>query len=104
MPPHSRHFGPHGGPPRGPPEWYVNDERERSLREIGERLQRIGQALAERGHVKLNEYSVKPPARCLFILRYERMHRSDLSLKLELLWEETAEEERTDQGDDVRID
>ena len=104
MPPHPRHHGPHGGPPHGPPEWYVNDEKERELREIGERLQRIGQALAERGLVKLNEYIVKPPGRCLFILRYERMHRSDLSLKLELLWEDTGEAEGAEPGDDVRIE
>ena len=82
IPPH------HPPPPHRPHEWIVNDEKMRSLAEVGERLQLIGRLLGERGYVKLDENDIRPTDPCLSIIRYERMPRGELSLKLELMWED----------------
>ena len=78
------------GPPHPPPhpqqEWIVNLEKTYPLATIAERLQQIGKLLAERGDVRLEDVVVKPSDPCFFMLRYERMPRGELSLKIELQW------------------
>lgn len=83
-----------GGPRPGGPhkvEWIKNDEKERSLEEIGERLKAIGEFLATRGTVNLNGAVVRPPDPCWFLLRYEHdLDEGILRLKLELEWDEPS--------------
>jgi hypothetical protein len=74
-------------PPKHPEEHrFVNNERKLSLKDIGEQLQQIGTRLAEKGRFKLNKTEVAPPDPCELKLRYERMPRGELSLKIELKW------------------
>lgn len=73
----------------------LNDEKERSLSDIGDRLQKIGKLIAER-NLRLGAHQIAPPEECLFIIRYERMPEGELSLKLELKW---YEGERPIEGD-----
>ncbi len=77
-------------PPNGHPryEFFESQERTMTLKEIGERLEKIGSLLSERGDFKLGGTQVSPPDPCPFILRFERMPRGELSLKLELKWED----------------
>ena len=98
---------PHHPPPPigGPHEWIVNEEKMRSLQEAGERLQQIGRLISERGYVSLDGNDVKPADPCLSITRYERMPRGELSLKLELLWEDVPRpSEPTKTDADVKIE
>lgn len=89
MPPHA---GPH--PPHGPHEWIKNEEKDRSIVEIAERLQKIGQRLAESSKVVLDGVEVAPANPSLFIIRYERLPRGELSLKLEIKWQDSSAPER----------
>lgn len=92
-------------PPHGPHQWIINEEKTRSLSEIGERLQTIGRLLSERGYLKLDVHEVKPTDPCFSIIRYERMPRGELSLKLELMWEDfTSSSESTHTGKDISIE
>ncbi len=78
-------------PPPGPRHhhgWLENEEKVRSLQEIGERLAKIGTLLMERGNFRLGTTEVRPPGQCMFTVRLERMPRGELSLKLEMMWEE----------------
>jgi len=85
-----RHYNP--GPPYPPPPPHAHaqfikaEETERELADIGARLQKIGQALADRGEVTLDSVTVKPIDPCTYIIRYERMPAGELSLKMELVW------------------
>lgn len=74
-----------------PPQWLENEEKERTLKYIGERLVKIGQLLLDKGQFKLGRSLVKPSDPCLFIMRYERMPRGELNLKFELIWEPNFE-------------
>lgn len=94
-PPGPPHPGPHGPAARGghqPTRWFENEEKVRTLQEIGDRLSLIGSRLSGRGPGKggftLGRTKVDPPPECLFIIRYERMPKGELSLKLELQWDE----------------
>lgn len=89
MPPHRP---PRRGPPhRGPhhhPEWFENEEKVRTLAEIGQRLRTIGDRLAEAGTVKIGDSRITPADECIFLIRYERKPRGELALKLEIEWDE----------------
>lgn len=93
-PPPPHHHGPH--------EWLINDERVRPLAEIASRLQQMGQLLQERGSIKLGGNEITPTDPALFITRYERMPKGELSLKLELMWGE--EMRRTQQDPELSIE
>lgn len=85
--------------------WMENEEKTRNLEEIGERLQRIGTLLSEKGQFKLGKSRIAPPPECVFIIRYERMPRGELSLKLELQWEDTNRQYNFPRGDeDLKIE
>lgn len=77
-------------PPYGP-EIFFRDERDETLAEIGQFLQKVSSSLAKSGKVTLQsgmgeKHIVQPPDQCTFIVAYERMPRGELSLKLELKW------------------
>lgn len=76
-------------PPHPPHEWIQNEEKRRPITEIGERLQKIGSLLEKNGELKLGDSQVKPNDPSYFIIRYERMPHGELSLKLEIRWEES---------------
>lgn len=83
---------PHHRPPHHrPPEWIQNEEKMRSLQDIGERLQKIGDLLSQKGNFKLGTTQITPSNPSLFIMRYERMPKGELSLKLEMKWEENEQ-------------
>jgi hypothetical protein len=84
-------------------EWFVNEERIRSLKDIGNLLEKIGKLLSDRGSVKLDKYDIKPPESCYFIMRYERMPAGELSLKLELMWDED-QENNTSNEKEIKIE
>ncbi len=97
----------HGPPP--PPhhhgEYMINVEKEDyPLVDIGEQIQQIGVALKERGDVKINEKIVKPPGNCMFILRYERMPLGELSLKIELIWDDSEKPHFAGVSDNIKIE
>lgn len=83
---------PHHPPPPPhdprPPEWLINDEKQRPLADVAQRLQKIGALLQERGAVRLGDIEVRPMDTVFFVTRYERMPRGELKLKLELTWGE----------------
>ena len=85
--------------------FYENNEEIRPIEEIGQRLQKIGSLLSERGNVKLGSSQVKPTNPCLFIIRYERMPRGELSMKLELKWSDNQDPSHSlDNGQDIPIE
>lgn len=86
MLPHERPGGPHVHP-----EWMINDERERDVKDAGGVLERIGGKLRENGEVTISGVRVAPGTQCWTVVRFERMPRGELSLKLELKWESTEE-------------
>lgn len=67
-------------------EWYVNDERRRSLADIGERLAQIGGRLKDSGSVKLDGVEIRPSAEPWCVIRYERMPHGELKLKIDIEW------------------
>lgn len=69
-----------------PPEWFVNEERERSVSAIADRLIMIGQRLKEAGAMNLDNVEVRPNDPSLFALRFERLPRGELKLHLEIEW------------------
>lgn len=83
-PPHQRR----GGPPPARPhhEWLVNEERERSVTDIADRLIMIGQRLKETGAVNLDNVEVRPDDPSRFVIRFERLPRGELKLHLEIEW------------------
>jgi len=95
MPP--GHEPPHR-PPHGHhhPTWFENEERERPLQEIGERIRQIGEYLAEHGAIRLGSSKVVPADPSWLILRYERSPRGALVLKIEVEWPENTEAAATD--------
>lgn len=86
-------------PPPEPPnrhprhEFFESQERMMTLKEIGENLVKIGSLLSDRGSFRLGGTQVSPPDPCPFIMRFERMPRGELSLKLELKWEDAQDVE-----------
>ena len=86
MPHHHKNHRP---PLHHPPEWIEAEEKFRPVKEIGERLAKIGNLLLERGDIRLGGSEVRPSDPCRFLLRYERMPRGELSLKLELIWDDS---------------
>lgn len=74
------------------PEWYEVEEKEKTLNEIGERLVKIGDLLKSKGGFKLGNSQIRPSDPSFFILRYERMPRGELSIKIEIIWEEGSKE------------
>lgn len=80
--------------PHHHPEWMENEEKDRTTKEIGDRLVKIGQVLLEKGEFKLGRSLVKPDNPSLFIIRFERMPRGELSLKLELKWPDSGHPSR----------
>ena len=93
---------PHEGPPHHDHEWIVNDTKERSLQQIGEKLEKIGKLLKERGAVQLGNNTVEPTDPCVFLMRYERLPEGELSLKLELEWNK-QQDRTTSSSDDIEI-
>jgi len=91
--PHHPHYPNH--------KWIINNEKVRTIQEIGERIQKIGTLLKEKGEIKLDDVEISPPPSCNFILRYERMPRGELSLKIELIWWENNE--NSPSSDDIEI-
>lgn len=81
---------PHRPPHHRKHEWIRSEEKTRSLKDVGDRLQKIGSLLVQKGYFTLGGTEIKPPDPCEFILRYERMPRGELSLKIELLWDEQS--------------
>lgn len=94
MPP-KHHHGPH--------IQYEGEARERSLAQISERLRKIGDLLGSQGFLKLNQTTVKPTDPCMLIVKYERLARGELSLKIELLWDERPVEDESDPGGEIAI-
>ncbi|MHA1330871.1 MAG: amphi-Trp domain-containing protein [Candidatus Hodarchaeales archaeon] len=93
--------------PLHPPHhgWFENEEKTRPLKDIGERLVKIGNLLVKNGKFTLGKSRITPPKKCEFIIRYERMPDGKLSLKLELKWEETDQRYSPVSGDaDLRIE
>lgn len=69
-------------------KWMVNSEQTNELADIGEQLIKIGQALKENGELTINDVNIAPQSQPLFIVRYERLPRGELKLKLEIEWED----------------
>ena len=69
-----------------PPEWIVNQERLRDVKEIGKLISQIGQKLSEKSEVTLSGHKVKPAEESTLILRYERTPHNDFILKIEIKW------------------
>ena len=78
------------------PEWMLNVERERNVQEFAALLEQLGQRLREAGEVTISGHKIAPPKQCWTVVRYERMPRGELSLKIELQWE--REGIRTEEG------
>lgn len=76
--PHIRHH----------PEWLVNYEQQKSVKEIGEYLQKVGSLLAEKGKVVLGsqKVEVQPSNPSYVIVRYERKPKGEMCLKFEIEW------------------
>ncbi len=72
-------------------KWMVNSEQTNELADIGEQLIKIGQALKENGELTINDVNIAPQSQPLFIVRYERLPRGELKLKLEIEWEDGAD-------------
>lgn len=96
-PPHPPH------PPHAYAQFIKDEEIERDLGDIGARLQKIGQALADRGEVTLDDVTVKPADPCTYIMRYERMPAGELSLKIELLWWEGGSQASQTREKEIQI-
>ncbi len=83
--------------PRRPPhhghsqKWMVNSEQTDNLENIAEQLIKIGHALKENGELTINDVNIVPQQQPLFTVRYERLPRGELKLKLEIEWEDGAE-------------
>jgi len=69
-------------------KWMVNSEQTLELKDIGEQLIKIGQALKEKGELTINDVNIIPEQQPHFTVRYERLPRGDLKLKLEIEWED----------------
>ncbi len=69
-------------------KWMVNSEQTNELADIAEQLIKIGQALKENGELTINDVNIAPQSQPLFIVRYERLPRGELKLKLEIEWED----------------
>ncbi len=94
----------HDRPPpehRGPAQRWVNEEVERPLKEGCERLQKIVNLILEKGYVTIDKNYIEPADPCECIIRYERMPAGELSLKLELKWNDdlTSRESEEVKGD-----
>ncbi len=72
-------------------KWIVNSEQTHDLDAIGEQLVKIGQALIDNGELTLNDVNIAPQQQPLFTVRYERLPRGELKLKLEIEWEDDTE-------------
>jgi len=82
-----------------------NEEKERTVKDIGQRLVTIGQKLVEKGEFKLGNSLLKPSNPSWFVMRYERLPKGELSLKLEIKWEENPSTSNSgDTGEDLEID
>ena len=87
-----------------PPEWIESEEKTRSLQDIGSRLVKIGELLLDKGSLKLGQTDVRPADPSRFMLRYERMPHGELSLKLEVLWDDAqGSSSRTPVDEDLEI-
>lgn len=95
--PHHPHQHPH--------EWIQSEEMERSIKEIGQRIQKIGNLISKKGELKLNQSIVKPSDPSKLIVRYERLPHGELCLKIEIVWEEINNvNERADYSTELEID
>lgn len=72
-------------------EWYENDERVRSVSEIGEKLQQMGRLLSDRGSFTLGRSDVAPTDPSMLKIRFERRPGGELALKIEIEWMEADE-------------
>ena len=68
-------------------EWLENYELELPLADAAEKVKYIAEVLIENEAVVVGKHTVAPADPCEFILRYERMPRGELSLKIELKWD-----------------
>lgn len=79
-----------GQPPHGPHAveagWIHNYEEELPLNEGLEMFSKILTTLSQRGNVRIAGTDVQPPPEAWFMLRYERMPRGELKLKMEIEW------------------
>ena len=86
-------------------EWYENDERLRSVAEIGEKLQQIGRLLSERGSFTVGRSNVAPSDPSMFKIRLERRPEGELVLKLEIEWlENDSNPYSSSLGSDITIE
>jgi len=83
-------------------KWMVNSEQTLELKEIGEQLIKIGQALKENGELTINDVNIVPEQQPHFTVRYERLPRGDLKLKLEIEWEDGTD--ASDQKNELVIE
>lgn len=72
-------------------KWMVNSEQTERLENIADQLIKIGQALKENGELTINDVNITPQVESLFTVRYERLPRGELRLKLEVEWEDASE-------------
>lgn len=91
MPHHWKHSGPHRDH-----VFMVNQGGRLDLSDIAARIQKIGKILQDSGFLTLKsgdkEVEVRPPNPCDWLLRYEKLPRGELKLKIELEWEENQKQ------------
>ncbi len=81
----------HRSPRHHPPDCFINYEKTRSLKDVGEWMQQIGKLLAEDGQLEIDDILIIPADPCWSIMRYERMPKGELCLRFECMWWGTDE-------------